>query len=64
MTHLVFPTGRLLELYILNRRPFNRASDLEMVSYAMRRVAKSLAESPDWQIIETYWNTARQQYNI
>ena len=30
------------------------ASALEMVSYAMRRVAKALAEVPHWQILETY----------
>jgi len=37
---------------------------MEMVSYAMRRVAKPLAEAPHRQIIETYWNTAMQQNNI
>ena len=46
MTHLVFATGRLLELYMCNRRPLMSASDLEMVIYAMRRVAKALAEGP------------------
>jgi hypothetical protein len=64
MTRLVFATGRLLELYMWNRRPFMSASDLETVSYATRRVAKALAEAPHWQIIETYWNTAMQQNNI
>jgi hypothetical protein len=64
MTRLVFATGRLLELYMWNRRPFMSASDLETVSYATRRVAKALAEAPYWQIIETYWNTAMQQNNI
>jgi hypothetical protein len=54
MTLLVFATGRLLELYMWNRRPFMSASDLETVSYAMRRIAKALAEAPYWQIIETY----------
>jgi len=34
MTRLVFATGRLMELYMWNRRPFMSASDLEMVSYA------------------------------
>ena len=34
MTRLVFATGRLLELYIWNTRPFMSASDLEIVSYA------------------------------
>jgi len=64
MTRLVFATGRLLELYMWNRRPFMSASDLGMVSYATRRVAKALAEGPNWQIIEKYWNTAMQQNNI
>jgi len=64
MTRLVFATGRLLELYMCNRRPFTSASDLEMVSYATRRVAKALAEGPHWQIIETYWNTTMQQNNM
>jgi len=40
------------------------ASDLEMVSYAKRRLVKALAEAPHWQIIEKYWNTAMQQNNI
>jgi len=47
-----------------NRQPFMSASDLEMVSYETRCVAKALAEAPHWQIIETYWNTAMQQNNI
>jgi hypothetical protein len=64
MTLLVFATGRLLELYMWNRRPFMSASDLETVSYAMRRIAKALAEAPYWQIIETYWNTTMQQNHI
>ena len=64
ITRLVFATGRLLELYMWNRRPFMSASDLETVSCATRRVAKALAEAPHWQIIETYWNTAMQQNNI
>jgi hypothetical protein len=64
MTHLVFATGRLLELYMWNRRPFMSASDLETVSYATQRVSKALAEGPHWQIIEMYWNTAMQQNNI
>jgi len=46
MTRLVFATGRLLERYMCNRRPFMRASDLKMVSYATRFVAKALAEAP------------------
>jgi hypothetical protein len=48
MTRLVFATGRLLELYIWNRRPFMSASDLETVSCVTRRVAKALAEAPHW----------------
>jgi hypothetical protein len=64
MMHLVFATGRLLELYMWNRRPLMSASDFEMLSYAMRHVAKRLAEAPYWQIIDTYWNTAMQQNNI
>jgi hypothetical protein len=53
MTCLVFAPGRLLELYMLNRRQFMSASDLETVSYATRHVANALAEAPHWQIIET-----------
>jgi hypothetical protein len=64
MMHLVFATARLLELFMWNRRPYMSASDFEMLSYAMRHVAKGLAEAPYWQIIETYWNTAMQQNNI
>jgi hypothetical protein len=64
MTSLVFATGRLLELYMWSRRPFLSASDLEMISYATRQVAKPLAEAPHRQIIETYWNTTMQQNNI
>jgi hypothetical protein len=46
-----------------NRRSFMSASDLETVCYAMRRVAKALAEAPHWQIIKTSGNTAMQQNN-
>jgi len=60
MTHVVFATGRLMELYMCNRRRFMSASDLGRVSYAMQCVAKALAEAPHWQIIEKYWNTAKQ----
>jgi len=59
-----FATGRLLELFMWDRWPFMSASDLKIVSCAMRLVAKALAEAPDWQIIETYWNSAMQQNNI
>jgi hypothetical protein len=64
MTRLAFATGRLLQLYMRNRRPVMTASDLETVSYATRCVAKALAEAPYWQIIVMYWNTAMQQNNI
>ena len=47
-----------------NRWPLMSASDLEIVSCAMRRVVKAIAEAPHWQIIETYWNTAMQQNMI
>jgi hypothetical protein len=64
MTRLVFAPGRLLELYMWTRLQFMSVRDLETVSYAIRRIAKALAEAPHWQIIETYWNTAMQQNNI
>jgi len=64
MMRLLFATGRLMELYMWNSQPFKSASDLEMVSDAMRRAVKALAEAPHWQIIEKYWNTAMQQNNI
>jgi len=47
-----------------NRRPFMSASDLGMICYPTRRVAKALAEGPHWQIIEKYWNATMQQNNI
>jgi len=53
-----------MQLYMWNRQLFMSACDLEMVSYATRRVAKALAEGPHWQIIEKYWNTAMQENNI
>jgi hypothetical protein len=64
VTHHVFTTGRLMDLYKWNTRPFMSASDLEMVSYATRCTANALVEAPYWQIIEKYWNTAIQQNNI
>jgi hypothetical protein len=64
MTCLVFATGRPLQLCMWNRRPFMSASDLETVSYAMRRIGKAFAEAPHWHIIQTYRNTAMQQNNI
>jgi hypothetical protein len=60
MTRLVFAMGRHLELYMWNRRLLMNSSELEMVSYATQSVARALAESPHWQIIETYWNTTMQ----
>jgi len=36
MTRRIFATGRLLKLYVCNRRPFMSASDLETVSHVMR----------------------------
>jgi len=53
MTHPVFATGRLLALYMWNRRPFRSASDLEIVSNTTQHVAKPLVATPHWQIIET-----------
>jgi hypothetical protein len=47
-----------------NRLLIMSACNLETVSYATRRISKSLAEVPHLQIIETYWNTAMQQNNI
>jgi hypothetical protein len=64
MTHLVFATGRLLELYRWNRGPFMSECDLETVSYATRRNLKALSETPHSQIIVTYWNTAMHQSNV
>jgi hypothetical protein len=64
MTYLVFAMGRLLELNMWNRQPFMSASNVEIVSYTMRHIAKALAEAPYWQTIEMYWNTAMQQNNI
>ena len=64
MMRLVFATGRLLELYMWNRRPFTCARDSQTVGYATRRISKALAEAPHWQMIDTYWNTAMLQNNI
>jgi len=64
MTRLDFATDTLMELYLWNRLLCMSGSNLEMVSYATRRVEKALAEAPHWQIIEKYWNTAMQQNNI
>jgi hypothetical protein len=64
MARLVFAMGTLLELYMCSRQPFMSASHLEIVSYATQRIAKAFAETPQWQILQTYWNTAMQQNNI
>jgi hypothetical protein len=64
LTRHVFATGRMLELYMLNRRPFMSASDLQMGSYATQYVGNSLAETPHWEIIEMYWYTAMVQNKI
>jgi len=64
MMHLELATGRLMELYLWNRRLWMSGSDMEMVSYATRSAAKALAEVTHWQPIEKYWNTAVQQNNI
>jgi hypothetical protein len=53
-----------MKQYMWNRRPLISARDFEMVSYATRYAVNVLAESPHWQIIEKYWNTAMQQNNI
>ena len=64
MARPVFAMGRLVELYMWNRRPYMSATDLETVSCATRCVSKALAQGPHWQIVETYWNTAMQPKNI
>ena len=56
--------GRLLELYMWNWLLFLSACDLETVSYVTRRIWKASAQAPHWQILETYWNTTKQQNNI
>jgi len=56
--------GRLMELYMWNRWRLISASNLEMVGYATRSIAKALAQAPHWQIIEKYWNIAMQQNNF
>jgi len=48
MTHLVFATGRLLELQRWNRWPLLSASNLETISYATQRVREALAAAPHW----------------
>jgi hypothetical protein len=64
MMHLVFATGRMMELNIWDRWPVMSVTELEMVSYAMRCAAKALAEAPHCQIIEKFWNTTMEQNNI
>jgi hypothetical protein len=50
----MFATAKLMKLYMWNGWPFMSASGFETVSYAMRRIAKALAEALHWQIIEMY----------
>jgi len=64
MTHLLFATCTLLELYMGNSWWFMSASNFEIVSYATQHVVNALAEAPHWLIIEMNWNTAMQQKNI
>jgi len=37
---------------------------MEMVCYAAHCSAHAIADTPDRQIIETYWNTAVQEHKI
>jgi hypothetical protein len=60
----VFAKGRLLELYIWNKRPSMSVSNLDAVSNAMQRVSKALAEAAHLKIIVKYWNTSMQANNI
>jgi hypothetical protein len=64
LMRLVCAMGKLMELWMRNWGPFMSASNLEWVSYATWCAAKALADAPHWQIIEKYWNTARQKNNI
>jgi len=64
MTHLVFVTGSLMELYMWNKQPFVGASDFERVSYGTQRAGKQFSEAPHLQTIAKYWYTAMQQNNI
>jgi hypothetical protein len=64
MMRLVVAMGRFLELYMWNTRACMSASELETVSYATQCISNALAETPHWQVIEMYWNTAMQQHNI
>jgi len=47
-----------------NRWPFMSARDLETKSHSTLCAATALAEAPDWQIIEKYWNTVMQKNHI
>jgi hypothetical protein len=60
MTGLLFAIGKLLQLYMCNRRPFMSASDLVIVSYTMPHLGQALDEAPHWQIIEKYFNPVMQ----
>jgi len=56
-----YPTRNLLNIYIPNRGLFISAINLEIVRYAMQRIAKALCKAPHWQILERYWMTTMQQ---
>ena len=47
-----------------NRCPFMSASDLKMVSYETRHIAKAFASALHKQITDMYWNTAMQEINV
>jgi hypothetical protein len=48
MTDLVFATGRHQKLYMSHLQPLTSSRDMEMVSYATKRILKALAEDPHW----------------
>jgi hypothetical protein len=54
MMYLVFATDILLNLQCRTDGLCMSESDMEMVSYPTRCIAKAIAESPHWQIIDHY----------
>jgi len=64
MMQLLFGTGRLMEHAMWHRLPWMCESNLVVVHYAMRRIAKALAEAHHSQLIGNGWNTSMQQNNI
>jgi len=64
MMRLVFATGRLLALFMWNRRRLMSARDMETMSDATQHVVKEVAEASYSQIIERYLNTTIQHNNI